>query len=348
MMIQRQPDRSSDSAPRVLVVEDDGDQRQLICEALAIYYQVRADDRIVGVASAAECLAQDLAGYDIVLLDYHLPDMRGLDLLDRVVKAADVPVIFVTGENDTARAVEAIQRGAQDYVVKLGDYLFALPIMVCKSIRQHLIRKENERLQRELQMALGELQEKNVQLQESLAKLEAMATTDHLTGLANRRRFGEVLDRYYSEADRYGFDLTCCMCDLDDFKHLNDALGHQIGDEILVKTAEVIRSSLRSTDIAARYGGDEFVLLLPHTSLDRGREVGKRIRELLADETRNHPKVTRPVTMSIGIASLRAVNPGSGDAMVSMADRALYAAKAQGKDRIVVFGELLDPAALKA
>jgi len=166
--------------------------------------------------------------------------------------------------------------------------------------------------------------------------MKTMAETDHLTGLANRRRFGELLDRYFSEASRYGFDLTCCMCDLDHYKELNDTLGHQCGDEVLVISADVIREALRSSDIAARYGGDEFVLLLPHTSVDRGMSVAQRIRRemITAANISGH---VRPVTMSIGIASIGANGADSADALVAMADRALYEAKARGKDQIVQF-----------
>ena len=186
---------------------------------------------------------------------------------------------------------------------------------------------------------LSKLRMKNIQLQESLEKVKEMATTDHLTGLANRRRFAEILERCYSEAVRYGFDLACCMCDLDNYKQLNDTLGHQIGDEVLVLTAQAIRSTLRQSDIAARYGGDEFVLLLPNTALEEALTVGRRLRQDLAARLVQSTAPVRLVTLSMGIASLRAHAPSSADVLVSMADRALYAAKAAGKDRIVLYAE---------
>ncbi len=321
--------------PRILVVEDDDDQRELICDALRLHYGDEMGDRLTGVATGRECLALDLARFDVVLQDYNLPDIAGLDLLGSILNRAALPVILVTGENDSATAAEAIRRGAQDYTVKLGDYLFALPVLIDKGIRQHHMKQENQRLQRELQAMLSELRIKNIQLQESLQKLETMATTDHLTGLANRRRFGELLHRYYGEAVRYSFDLTCCMCDLDEYKQINDSLGHMVGDELLVLAADVIRSSLRSSDVAARYGGDEFVLLLPHTSVERGFAVGERIRQGLAEQAAAHGAVGRAVTISMGIASLDADRPAGADALVSLADRALYVAKDRGRDRIV-------------
>jgi diguanylate cyclase (GGDEF)-like protein len=333
----------TNQAPRILIVDDEEDQRLLIAEALRIYYDALGGDNVVAVGSAEQCLAQDLPSFDVILLDYHLPDMGGLSLLEQILGRANVPVVFVTGENDTAKAVQAIDRGAMDYIVKLGDYLFAIPAVVKKCMRQHLIKQDNLRLQQELEATCEQLRIRNVQLQESLEKLRAMADTDHLTGLRNRRCFAGELNRYFGEAIRYGFDLTCCMCDLDHYKQLNDTLGHQLGDEVLVMAADVVRRSLRSSDIAARYGGDEIVLLLPHTSLSRGMTVAKRVRRQLERRSGRHARLSHSVTISIGIASLDADHPTSGDVLVSMADRALYVAKSRGKDQIVRFGDISDP-----
>jgi diguanylate cyclase (GGDEF)-like protein len=328
--------------PRILIVEDDEDQRKLLSEALGVYYDDPQGRNIQAVGSGAECLGTKLESFDVILLDYHLPDMPGLALLEKTLARADLPVIFVTGENNCAAMAEAIQRGAMDYVVKLGDYLFTIPVLVDKNIRQHHVKKENERLQREHQAMLSELRVKNTQLQETLEQVRTMAITDHLTGLANRRHFAELLEKHFSQACRYGFDLTCCMCDLDDYKRINDAMGHQIGDQVLVIAAEVIRSSLRSSDIAARYGGDEFVLLLPHTSVDRGLAAGERIRQQLATESGRKEGLGRTVTMSVGVASLEANRPANPDVLLSMADQALYLAKERRDTPVMAFGFLPD------
>jgi len=328
------------SRPRILIVEDDDDQRQLICEALSVYYGDPECRNIVGVATAGECLAMNLESFDVVLQDFHLPDMPGLALLEKILQRVDLPVILVTGDNNCSVAAEAIRRGALDYVVKLGDYLFGIPVVVDKNIRLHQMKKENKRLQGELETMLKELQLKNAQLQESLEKLRTMATTDSLTGLANRRHFAEVLERSFSEAGRYGFDLTCCMCDLDDYKDINDTLGHLFGDRILEITAGVIRSSLRGSDIAARYGGDEFVLLLPHTSLDRALAVAQRIQEQLNLETSRCDGLRQGVTLSVGVASLTSDRPETSEALLTMADRALYAAKAMPAGKVMVFSQM--------
>ena len=326
--------------PRILIVEDDDDQRQLICEALSVYYGDPQCRNIIGVANAAECLAMNLESFDVVLQDFHLPDMSGLALLEKILQRVDLPVILVTGDNNCSVAAEAIRRGALDYVVKLGDYLFSIPVVVDKNIRLHQVKKENKRLQDELETMLKELQIKNTQLQESLGKLRTMATTDSLTGLANRRHFADMLERSFNEARRYGFDLTCCMCDLDDYKEINDTQGHLFGDRILEITAGVIRSSLRSSDIAARYGGDEFVLLLPHTCLDRALAVVQRIQEQLNLETSRCEGLRHGVTLSAGVASLTCDGPETSEALLTMADRALYAAKAMPAGKVMVFSRM--------
>lgn len=333
---------SARTRSRILVIEDDPAQQALICEVLRMHYRDPRGEFIVAASTAGEALAKDLRSFNMVLQNYNLPDMNGLDLLTEIIGRADIPVMMVTSENTSKVAIEALRRGAQDYVVKLGDYLFALPLMIDKNIRQHELRKENQRLQARLTGMLDELQDKNRQLM-------AMAQTDHLTGLANRRRFGELLERSFAEAHRYDFDLTCCMLDLDHYKQFNDTLGHQVGDELLQLTSELIRSSLRASDSAARYGGDEFVILLPHTSIDRATAVCQRIRAKLARASRKYvlsswqsEHAGPQVTLSVGIASLQADHPVSGDELVALADKALYIAKENGKNRIVTLSPVED------
>ena len=183
------------SCPRILLVEDDADQRMLVSEALSIHYGEENSGNIVAVASAEECLAQDLSAFDIVLQDYHLPDMSGQDLLAAILARVDIPVIFVTGENDSGTAAEAIKRGAQDYVVKLGDYIFALPVVIDKNISQHRIKKDNKRLHRELHQQLEHHRSRitgfKQVITESVQVIERTGTeeaelTEELAGFADR------------------------------------------------------------------------------------------------------------------------------------------------------------------
>ena len=334
----------SPPCPRILIVEDDPDQRVLIAEALDMYFEDTDGRQIKGIGSGAEFRHVDPAMFDVILMDYNLPDSNGLELLDQVKLRSDVPVIFVTGENIVETASEAIRRGAQDYVIKLGDYLFTIPLLVEKNIRQHQTRRENKRLQAQLEASIEEVRVKNLQLEEALAEQERMAATDYLTALANRRHFGQLLESTFSEATRYQFDLTCIMIDLDHYKVLNDTLGHQMGDRILITTARVIQDNLRASDVAARYGGDEFVLLLPHTSVELALTVADRIRRQLAKTGQQYLKIGRPLTMSMGLSNLKFDKPANADGLVAMADKDLYAAKDAGKNRVMTYQDMAQTA----
>ena len=327
--------------PRILIVDDDPDHCQLVSDSLLMYYNTDRGNRIQCVTTGKKCLSEPLEEYDVILLDMHLPDISGLEILDGILDKADVPVIFVTGDQDSTVAAEAIEKGAQDYLVKYGDYLLAIPAIVQKNITLHRIKLEKKRLQSRMRRMVRELRSKNEQLKESMEKLRYMATRDPLTGLANRRFFNEQLTQQFNEAVRYSTDLSCCMIDLDNYKQFNDTLGHQLGDELLQIMAEEILSSLRGADIAGRYGGDEFVLLLPHTSVDKAIAVSQRVRESLARIFKNdQQRLQVPVTMCVGIASIQSDCPTTHDRLVSMADRAMYHAKDLGKDRIVLFSNM--------
>ena len=126
------------------------------------------------------------------------------------------------------------------------------------------------------------------------------------------------------------------MIDLDGYKQLNDSMGHQVGDQLLVLAGKVISANLRKLDVAARYGGDEFVLLIPNTSSDDAAHVAARIRDEYRQSSAAVLKREKGVSMSIGVASVRSHNVPGGDQLVAAADTALYEAKAAGRDRIMI------------
>jgi diguanylate cyclase (GGDEF)-like protein len=198
------------------------------------------------------------------------------------------------------------------------------------------VKLENELLRQQVERAMIELQFKNGQLQESLVRVEQMAATDPLTGLYNRRHFGRVLDQLFSESQRFDSDLSCVMIDLDGYKQLNDAHGHQLGDQLLVAAGRVITANLRRMDIAARYGGDEFVLLLPKAQTAEAAGVVQRIREEYFSASAAILKQSNGVKMSVGIGSVRESLSISADQLIAAADQALYQAKGAGRDRIAI------------
>ncbi len=167
-------------------------------------------------------------------------------------------------------------------------------------------------------------------------KLLERATKDHLTGLYNRLFLEEALEREVSRANRYGFPLSLIMLDLDNFKSVNDRYGHDVGDRVLIRFAQVIKKNVRGTDIPARYGGEEFVVLLPHTGLEEAQRVAERIRSVFERTTfRFNGEVFR-LTVSAGISSCHAGECNPRELLLT-ADKALYSAKRNGKNRVEVF-----------
>ncbi len=318
---------------KLLIIEDDADQRDLIRETLEDHF---GRGTVASAGSKAEALAEAVDEFDLILCDYNLPDATGMELLEELRNRCRTPVIMVTGENVGHIAVEAIRKGATDYVVKLGDYLFTIPLVVEKNLTVAKVMRENESLRVELERALTVVRDKNAQLEVSLQRVEEMAATDPLTGLYNRRHFGRVLEQLFAEAQRYNKDLACVMIDMDAFKQLNDTYGHQLGDQLLVMAGKVIAANMRRMDVAARYGGDEFILLLPHASADEAATAAQRIRQEFRQASAAVLNRGDGVTMSIGIGSLHQDRPGGADQLIAAADAALYSAKESGRDQVQV------------
>lgn len=324
-------------SPRILLIEDDADAAALMAEALADHF---GQGLVHHAATVAEALAVDPEEFDLALSDMNLPDGNGLELLDRLLDARpDLPVVFVTGEGILENAIKAIRRGAYDYVVKAGDYLFSLPVVVEKNLALYAVKQDNLRLQAQLAATLAQVRVKNQQLEEAVSQLELMAATDPLTGLANRRSFGQALQQCFDGSAECGRDVSLVMIDLDGFKQLNDALGHQRGDDLLRRAAEALRTHCRKTDLASRFGGDEFIIMLPDTDEATAIHVAERIRgefEQAAREALAGEKTAGRLTMSLGLATLQKSQPESPEQFIAMADHALYAAKAAGKTCLMV------------
>lgn len=295
---------------KLLVIEDDVDQRDLVTETLEDHFGP-GTVTAVGLLSAA--LEQKLEQFDLILTDFNLPDATGMEVLGAVQSRCSTPVIMVTGENVGAIAIEAIRKGASDYVVKLGEYVFAIPLIVEKNLASAELRRENERLRGELEKA---------------------ASTDPLTGLYNRRHFSRVLAQLFSETARTGEPLTCVMIDLDGYKQLNDTHGHQVGDDLLAVAAKCINCNLRAMDVCARYGGDEFIALLPHTDAQHAVHVAERIRAQFMKDQCQLRGMPLGVSMSVGVATTRPGLFSEAEDLIAAADTAMYASKTTGRDRI--------------
>jgi diguanylate cyclase (GGDEF)-like protein len=246
-------------------------------------------------------------------MDVIMPEMDGYKLAQKFKQATpSVPVILLTATDDLHAKRRAHAAGADELLSKPIN-LVELQIRVSSMIR---IKQLNDRIV------------------ETSAKLAALALVDSLTQIANRRALTERLTHEVERSKRYGHPFSCLLIDIDHFKHINDEFGHQTGDSVLVEVARVIAQSVRNTDLAGRYGGEEFMVLAPETRAGDARVLAERIRSRIPMLSETRPTVPG-VTVSIGIASVDS-RVGSPEGLVASADAALYEAKRGGRNQVVM------------
>jgi diguanylate cyclase (GGDEF)-like protein len=313
-----------DRRKRLLVIEDSAAQAgQLEATLEELGYEVQwAESGTAGLQAALQTRP------DLVLLDVVMDDVDGFAvcrLLKQHDETRDIPIIMLTVRGNVEDRVVGLEVGADDYLPK--PYAEAeLRARISVALRA----KEAQR----------ELLRRNQQLESKLQHVQALATTDALTGLFNRRRFGEALDHECAVTKRYKSPLSFLMLDLDHFKKVNDTYGHDAGDEVLRMVADLLRQSLREVDLPARIGGDELAILLPQTPKHRAEIVAQRIRTAVERTPVEHRGQRIDVTASVGIADDSDVDAGDGEALMRAADRALYQAKLGGRNRVVVYEDV--------
>ena len=306
---------------RVLVVEDNPQDVEILERALAKYRRVKFD--VVSVSSIKSC-KQHLKDrpFDVVLLDYNLPGENGLALLQTVDANVPLPpVIMLTGQTDVLVARDSILFGASDYIVK--DSL--KPDTLGDAIREAIEKAKLE-----------------VEESSRNQDLQKLAFIDPLTGLYNRRYLTHALEKECARSARYGNNLSCLMLDVDDFKFYNDTFGHIQGDSILRQVAAIIRASVRDSDIAVRYGGDEFCVVLPETQFEAARQLAERMRYSIAAMQMVVDKRSVSITVSIGVFAPEIHTHIHPDAILDQADAALRKAKASGKNQVFPDGSRAD------
>ena len=253
--------------------------------------------------------------FDLIFLEYVLPDGNGLEFLEAInSKGVNTPVVVITGHGDELIASRMIQAGASDYLPKAKLSQKALLRIISNAL-------EKANLRREMRIA-----------QEKLAE---MSVRDELTGMFNRRYFKEALEREVSGAQRYEHSLALCIIDLDHFKLVNDSYGHLCGDEVLQEFGKILSDSIRKYDVACRYGGEEFAVLLPDTSIDEAAVLCDRFRERISKHDFTYNRNSIKITASIGVAACSNQNEMTGQQLVDLADKALYQAKHQGRNKVV-------------
>jgi two-component system chemotaxis family response regulator WspR len=317
-------------AIKVLLVDDQIIVGESVRRALAA--QPDIEFRYCGDPGEAVALASSFMP-TVILQDLVMPGVDGITLL-RQYRAnpatRDIPIIVLSTKEDPTIKSEAFAQGASDYLIKLPDV-----IELIARVRHHSKAYLNQVQRDAAHLALRESQRA---LMEINAELQRLTHVDGLTGLNNRRYFDEYIDAQWKLAVRDGTPLSLLMIDVDNFKRYNDTYGHPAGDEVLKAVAEALRQSFaRPTDVKARFGGEEFVVVLPMTPLEALPTLGARLLHNIA--ALNIAHTASPlgvVSVSIGGASTIPLQSEKVEPLIESADSALYEAKETGKNRVVI------------
>ncbi len=266
---------------------------------------------------------------DLILLDIMMPDMDGFAVcraLKERTKTASIPVIFTTALTDTDDIVRGFESGAVDYITQPFN-----PRELIARVNTHL---ELVKARDQLTIYAESLEEMSRQLLDKTTQLNISARTDYLTGLANRIHMMERLREESARSRRGGKPCAVIIADIDHFKAINDTHGHECGDHVLGSIADIMRANIREQDVLARWGGEEFLFLLPETDAAGSSVLAEKIRGAVECERISYHDTIVPVTLTLGVASL---NPEDDiDASIRRADEALYEGKRTGRNRVVV------------
>jgi diguanylate cyclase (GGDEF)-like protein len=289
-----------------------GDNSQVVREVLRWHLESHGY-RVLEAADGTESVAlARQAKPAVILLSVELPILNGYESLARLKadpELRDTPVVFITAHTETDDVVEGLRLGAHDYLRKPFE-----PAEVIARVSAAVRVKELQ----------DDLRARN-------AELDHIARSDPLTGLANRRHLDEQLAVHAASAQRHHHDLSVAVVDIDNFKHVNDTFGHNAGDAVLREVARRIADSARIEDVVGRWGGEEFIVILPHCDVAGAADVSERIRRAVsASPVHADLGVAIPVTVSVGCTG------GTDDQLIERADAALYAAKKAGRDRTVI------------
>lgn len=300
--------KDANKKDKILIVDDSPANIQIINNILKDDYEIFfATDGISGLKKAYDL------NPDIILLDVLMPDIDGYEVLSRLksdLLTRDIPVIFITSLDSVEQEIKGLEAGAVDYITKpiVGALLKA-------RVKTHLeLKKQNDFLKK-------------------------LTMIDGLTGIANKRRLNEYLEKWYRILLRKKLPLSVFMIDIDHFKLYNDTYGHLAGDDCLKQIADALRDSLkRPYDLAARFGGEEFACVIPETNINDALFIAKRIKnniDSLKLEHKSSP-VSPFVTVSIGGVTKIPDQLNKHNEMLQKADEALYKAKQNGRNQILI------------
>lgn len=297
---------------KILLIDDDRMQFRL---TQAHFRNFRAEQfELCWAETYEEGIAKLLSGdYVACLLDYQLGPRNGLELIRKAVSAdCRTPIVFLTAESSERVDIDAMNAGALDYLVKSEI--------------------TSGSLERSLRYAL--------KLGDTLDALRRLATRDQLTGLLNRREFDRIITEEEARSQRFGHPLSLVIVDIDRFKSINDTHGHPVGDVVLREVARRLTQEVRSVDRVVRFGGEEFALIIMESDQDASFDTARRV---CAAIEREPVLATATLPLSVTVSAGSATMPRDARTvpeLIAAADKALYAAKAAGRNAAMAFGRL--------
>jgi len=327
---------------RILIIDDE----KTLLDLLGEYLRDQGHDVVTALSGATGLDLYNSEQPDLVLLDLKLPDMSGLDVLKHISARDEETALFViSGAGSMDDVIEALRRGAWDFLVKPFLNLELVQHSVEKGLEKKRLRQENrlyrEHLEEEVQRRTHELRQEILtrkRIEEDLRRSEMrykeLSLTDELTGLYNARHFFRQVQAEVDRAVRYHSPLSLCVLDIDHFKLYNDTYGHLSGDSVLSELGRVIRNLVRESDSAYRYGGEEFIIVLPGTNREEAARVAERIRTTFFEHA-FFPRAGTEVHVSISLGVTSFIAGESVSDFVDRADQNMYAAKKCGRNTTV-------------
>ncbi len=335
------PTPANEGKINILIVDERSENLAFLEEMLR-----RPELNIMRATSAKDAMMLTLAhDFALVLMDLQMPKM---DVFQTAKMICDneatrhLPMIFITDVSHKDKgAFRDWDSSAVDYVFKPLEPVI-LQSKVNMFLSFHRQKKDLERTGSELRQKLSELNKSKEIIEKQNQKLSELVIRDGLTGLYNRHHLQNIITQEFARARRYRTDLSCLLMDLDFFKQINDYCGHACGDYVLREFSGCLARFTRQTDYAFRYGGEEFLLLLPHTDTQGALARGEAVRKWCEERVYRDGDRKITVTVSIGIASLVMHQPERPRDMIALADKALYQAKAEGRNRVKIYREQLE------
>jgi len=290
---------------KILIVDDTVTNLDILGELLEQYDVIDA----INGSDALEIIEEEKV--DLILLDIMMPEMDGYEVCEILkgnLQTRDIPIIFITAKTDENSIEKAYDMGGADYVTKPFK-----PKELLAKVKREL------------------------QLQDLQNELKLLASTDPMTKLYNRRYFSKISEHALDLAKREKNDISTIMLDIDKFKNVNDTYGHKVGDDVIIKLAEILQKYQRKSDIVCRYGGEEFVILLPNTNINGAKIVSNNIRALVEQNIillDNKEKLK--FTISLGVSQIDTQNELNIEPSLKRADDALYEAKETGRNKVCI------------